>query len=537
MNFETIIVGGGPAALQLGYFLQKGGHNYVILEKAPIAGSFFDRYPHSGQLISINKKHTGSSDPEFNLRHDWNSLLSDDETMRFTNYSDEYYPDHKDLVRYLNDFATKFNLNIKYNSEVLEINKEEDGTYSLDVIQGGKKEIKEFTCTKLVIATGLSKEIKPDTIENVKRKIMHYKDYPKDYFKKAENLEAFKNKSVLIIGNGNAAFELGNILIPYTSNIVISGRSTKPWAMTTHYTGDLRSVYLPFYDTFLLKSQNAFDMRESKRLFIDQETSAAPYVLSTKCSASCEVKHKFRFGTKSDFDVIIYCTGRKFDESMFQFELTLTQNEKYPSTNMNYESVDNRNLFFIGSLMHAHDFKESSGGFIHGYRYLIKFFYQMNYSNQYDVQKFNTKTNFKPLLDYIYKRINQSSALYQMYGKMCDIFYHDIKNGEVTYYSNVHINLLNSQMFKEINHYFYSLTFEYGKTLITNIEELGRNEVTIGKESHSLLLHPILNILLPDANGQKNLVERVHFSDDLLADFSNREKYYEKMGRTLRMFF
>jgi cation diffusion facilitator CzcD-associated flavoprotein CzcO len=178
MNFETIIVGGGPAALQLGYFLQKGGYNYVILEKAPIAASFFDRYPHSGKLISINKKYTGREDPEFNLRNDWNSLLSDDETMRFTNYSEEYYPSNKDLVKYMNDFAGKFKLNIQYNSEVVEINKEEDGTYSLDVVQGGKKEIKEFTCTKLIIATGLSKEVKPNYIEDVKRKIMHYKDYP-----------------------------------------------------------------------------------------------------------------------------------------------------------------------------------------------------------------------------------------------------------------------------------------------------------------------------------------------------------------------
>jgi thioredoxin reductase len=535
MNFETIIVGGGPAAIQLGYFLQKGGHKYVILEKAPIAGSFFDRYPLSGKLISINKKHTGSSDPEFNLRHDWNSLLSDDETMRFTNYSDEYYPDQKDLVRYLNDFATKFQLNIKYNSEVLEINKEEDGTYSLDVIHDGKKEIKEFTCTKLVIATGLSKEVKPNYVEDVKRKIMHYKDYPKDYFKKAENLELFKNKSVLIIGNGNSAFELGNLLTPYTSNIVITGRSKKAWAMSTHYTGDLRSIYLPFYDTFLLKSQNGLD-EGINRLFIDQETPTSPYTTSKKCCATCDIKHKFTFGSKSEFDHIIYCTGWKFDDSLFQFEVTIVQNEKYPSINLNYESGNNKNLFFIGSLMHSHDFKESSGGFIHGFRYLIKLFYQMNYSNKYDVQTFRVKGNFKPLLDFIYERINRSSALYQMYGKMSDIFYHDMKNGEVVYYSNVHSNLLNTPIFREINHCFYRVTLEYGQTLVTNIKELGRNDVVVGKESHSYLLHPVLSIFLPDANGERTLVDRVHFSEDLLADFSANDMYYEKMGRALRMF-
>lgn len=537
MNFETIIVGGGPAALQLGYFLEKGGHNYVILEKAPIAGSFFDRYPHSGKLISINKKHTGSSDPEFNLRHDWNSLLSDDDTMRFTNYSDEYYPDHKDLVRYLNDFATKFKLNIKYNSEVLEINKEEDGTYSLDVVQNGKKDIKEFTCTKLVIATGLSKEIKPDVIEDVKRKIMHYKDYPKDYFKKPENLEQFKNKSVLILGGGNSAFELGNVLVPYTSNIIISSRSRKAWAMSTHYTGDLRSVYMPFYDTFLLKSQNGIDGETNDlRLFIDQETPTSPYVTTIKCSALCNIKHTFRYGSKATFDHVIYCTGWKFDDSVFEFEILLTDNQKYPAIKNNYESPNNPNLFFIGALMHSLDFKKSSGGFIHGFRYLINYFYQLNYSQSFYVKTFKVKENFKPLLDFLYERMNRSSALYQMYGQMSDIFYHDIKNGEVVYYLNVHGSLLDNPIFKDIHHTFYTLTLEYGDTIIKQIDKLGANDVSIGKESYSYLLHPILNIYTPSDSG-KTLVEKVHFSEDLLADFSNKNKYYEKMGRTLRMFF
>jgi len=103
---KNIIIGAGPAGIQLGYFFQKAGIDYVILEKAEKAGSFFDTYPHSGQLISINKKNTGSDVPDFNLRHDWNSLLSED-GPKFTTYTDAYYPDHTHLVAYMNDFANK----------------------------------------------------------------------------------------------------------------------------------------------------------------------------------------------------------------------------------------------------------------------------------------------------------------------------------------------------------------------------------------------------------------------------------------------
>jgi hypothetical protein len=287
----------------------------------------------------------------------------------------------------------------------------------------------------------------------------------------------------------------------------------------------------------LLKSQNGIEGEGGGvKFYIDQETPNSPYVTSKKCSAVCPIKHPYRFGPKAEFDHIIYCTGWKFDDSIFQFEMLLTDNEKYPAIKPNYESANNTNLFFIGSLMHSLDFKKSSGGFIHGFRYLIKFFYQLNYSNSFDVQTFKVKNNFKPLLDHLYERMNSTSALYQMYGQMSDIFYHDINSEEVKYYSNVHLSLLDHPMFKDKQHTFYTLTLEYGDTIIKQIDNLGANDVSIGKESYSYLLHPILSIF-SSSTGKKDLLDRVHFSEDLLADFSRNEKYYEKMGRSLRMFF
>jgi hypothetical protein len=52
------------------------------------------------QLISINKVFTGRGDPEYNLRHDWNSLLNE-EGLLFKNYSASYYPSADDLVKYV----------------------------------------------------------------------------------------------------------------------------------------------------------------------------------------------------------------------------------------------------------------------------------------------------------------------------------------------------------------------------------------------------------------------------------------------------
>src|SRR5688572_15182827 len=113
---DYLVLGAGPAGLQLGYFLEKTGRDYQILEAGPVPGSFFRIFPRHRKLISINKRFTGSDDPEVNLRTDWNSLLSDDPRLRFTRYSDRYFPDAAELSRYLEDFAREQMLRVKYNT-------------------------------------------------------------------------------------------------------------------------------------------------------------------------------------------------------------------------------------------------------------------------------------------------------------------------------------------------------------------------------------------------------------------------------------
>ncbi|MFC7644137.1 hypothetical protein ACFQX6_27940 [Streptosporangium lutulentum] len=62
------------------------------MERERLAGGFFSRFPRHRRLISLNKVHTLSDDPETQLRWDWNSLLSDDPSLLFPQYSDDYFP-------------------------------------------------------------------------------------------------------------------------------------------------------------------------------------------------------------------------------------------------------------------------------------------------------------------------------------------------------------------------------------------------------------------------------------------------------------
>ena len=141
MFIKNIVIGAGPAGVQIGYFFEKMGIEYRIFEQSSGVASFFSKYPLSGKLISINKKHTGSDIPDFNLRHDWNSLLSE-EQMLFTEYSDEYYPDRNDLVDYLTDFSKEGKLKIQFDSRVVSISRK-NNQYSIVVAKQRKEDAED----------------------------------------------------------------------------------------------------------------------------------------------------------------------------------------------------------------------------------------------------------------------------------------------------------------------------------------------------------------------------------------------------------
>ena len=128
------------------------------------------------------------------------------------------------------------------------------------------------------------------------------------------------------------------------------------------------------------------------------------------------------------YDEIIFCTGWLFDDSIFEFKINLTKDKKYPEISSNFESINHKNLYFIGTIGHSLDKKKSSGGFIHGFRYLIQFFLRINYDIPF-IKTFIPYNNdfscYDILKNKIVTRINTASSIYQMFGVITDIFYYD----------------------------------------------------------------------------------------------------------------
>lgn len=522
--YENIIIGAGPAGLQLAYYFSKNNINYVVIEKENKCGSFFDKYPHSGKLISINKIYNGNDDPDFNLRHDWNSLLNDDNFL-FKNYSRDYYPESKDLYKYLNEFALHFNLNILFNTTVKKVTKNHNNeTY--DIFLDDKE---MYNCNKLIVSSGMNVPniSSCNKTINDKKLVLHYSQFPKGYFRDEKNLEKYTNKRLAIIGGGNASYELGNMLMSYCSSIIIVSKPMnkgKNLSIISHYSGDIRSVYYPFLDSFYLKSLNGIstyeDIKNLKIMRIDDKNDKNynKFIL-----INCDNNMMERYL----YDEIILCTGYRFNNNIFSFPLLLCNKKKYPLTKYNYESINNKNLFFIGSLMHVHDNGRSSGGFIHGFRYLIKLFTNINYNIPFVNFKFkynnDIKECYRNLCYHIMYRINNASSLYQMYGVLCDIFYYDNINKEIVYYHDLSQEYALKNM-NELN--ICLILLNYGPKII-NIYELGAFHEKDPKFLHCKIYN------YTKQNNEYICINETILPEELLLDFSC-DHYYELLYKAIK---
>ena len=72
--------------------------NY-ILNKSKTSAS-------SNELMDVSREiQNFTNDAEFNMRHDWNSLICDNPKIRLKKFTTKYYPHADDFVKYLNYFT------------------------------------------------------------------------------------------------------------------------------------------------------------------------------------------------------------------------------------------------------------------------------------------------------------------------------------------------------------------------------------------------------------------------------------------------
>ncbi|MFC1997598.1 NAD(P)-binding domain-containing protein [Chloroflexota bacterium] len=485
-DFDYLILGAGPAGLQLGYHLKENNRDYLILERSDSAGAFFKDMPRHRFLLSINKVYTGTNDPQANLRWDWNSLLSNDDEMLFKHYSKRYFPDAGDLYKYFSDYAVHFDLNIQFNTLVKKVSKKNE------IFEVTDADGKKYKGKRLIVATGLFKSNDPG--------IPGF-EYCDSYEEHSLNPQDYIDQRVLVIGKGNSAVETASNLIETAATIHVCSPDSLTLAWQSHYVGHLRAVNNDFLDTYQLKAQNAIlDATIHK---IERENG--------KYQVHIGYSHAKGQKTIVPYDKVIACTGFKFDNSIFDETCTpnLAINDKFPEQTSEWESTNVPDMYVAGTLMHACDYRKTMSGFIHGFRHNIHALSRVFEQKYHDIP-WPSKVidaNPKSILSLIVNRITTDPAMFLQPGFLGDLIIVSEPKNTAEYFEGLRLDNIMDSAFKENDHY-YTVSLEYGHFAGDPFSiERDPNPEKGGEADY---LHPVIR-----RYNQGKLVTEHHILDDL----------------------
>ncbi|MEV7007935.1 NAD(P)-binding domain-containing protein [Streptosporangium sp. NPDC051022] len=389
-----VVVGAGPAGLQIGYFLQERGADYVILERERSAGGFFTRFPRHRRLISLNKVRTWSDDPEIRLRWDWNSLLSDDPSLLFPHYSDDYFPSPDDLRRYLTDFHTTHDLRIAFGTGVSRVIGKEG--FRLETEDG-----REIQAECLIWAGGWGGPNIPD-IPGI--------EHAEGYEEMAVDPEPFLGKRVLILGKGNAAFETAHALRDHASLIHLASPRPVRLAWNSRQPGDVCGSYGALLDSHRFTAFHTLLDCTVERIGFDGATYTA------------DIVHSHAGGEREtlEYDAVLRCTGFRMGTEVFADGLRTVPGGRLPAIGPDWESADLDGLYIAGTMMQARDAGRGSSAFIYGFRYNLRTLSRL-LAERYDgIRLPHTTVPRRELVRSILDRVNRSSALWAQAGYLAD---------------------------------------------------------------------------------------------------------------------
>lgn len=231
---------------------------------------------------------------------------------------------------------------------------------------------------------------------------------------------------------------------------------------------------------------------------LEKPDQLPPHLKGVQEGHSLTFEERFQNVDRYCYDVIIRCTGFKFDSSIFEFPVETDggrTGKKYPKLTPEYESASVEGLYAAGTLAHIRDFRRSSGGFVHGFRYtaraLFKLLEQKNHGvpwprvevllDERDDESTgggfgwfgSSEDQLQTLSHKVTDRMDSSSGLYQMFNELCDLVIlpradvryaakqdGDTSNLKAEYLEEVPLDLVPT--FVDADREYVVLTMEYG---------------------------------------------------------------------------
>ncbi len=492
-----LIVGAGPAGLQLSYFLQQAGADYLTLEREAAPAHFFRRFPRHRRLISLNKVHTTSDDPEIRLRWDWNSLLNHEPRLLFPEYSGEYLPHADDLVRYLTEFQRFHALRVRYNTRVLGIGRAADGDGF--VVRTGDGVI-YASC--VIVATGWGAPYVPP-IRGIEHAV-GYEDVKTDP-------AAFAGQRVLIIGKGNSAFETAHAIFGRAAMVHVASRQPLRLAWNTKHPGDVRGQYGAFLDSYQFKT-----LHSVLDCVIDEIRP-----VGDRFHVSITYSHAQGETAVLEYESVIRCTGFRMDDSIFGDECrpTMEHDDRLPRVRPDWQADGVDGLYFAGTIAQARDLKRASSAFIDGFRYNLRTLSALLRERYEGVALAcdQVPADASALTTLVLDRVNYSSALWTQFEYLCDALVLDPGGESLCHYTDLPEDYAVDR-FRESEHY-YTVTLRWGRAEYADIFAIDRHPVP-HRAAESAFIHPVVR-----RYRYGELVAERHLLEDLLAEWRRHERH------------
>ena len=229
----------------------------------------------------------------------------------------------------------------------------------------------------------------------------------------------------------------------------------------------VRSRHLGFLDQFYLKSMDALlppryanGVLPSEKRHHDHELAPRPQRAPPGGCSFYGLKSAGR-AAGPFFDVVVNCTGFKSDLGFLAGVLPEVP-DKYPPTTPFYESRDAPGLYFLGALMHGRDARRSSGGFVHGFRYLIRSALTKLRCDRHGARWPRTELAVGDFGAAALRRASSASAPFQCFGVLCDLY--AFSGDAVARFDDVPVAAAPEDVDAALAPDFYvRATFEYGR--------------------------------------------------------------------------
>lgn len=496
-HHRYLVVGAGPAGLQLGYYLQQAGCDYLVVERSATPAGFFRTFPRHRRLISLNKVHATSTDPEIRLRWDWNSLLHTPADLPFATYSAEYFPHADDLVRYLGDFAAHHGLAVRYDTEVRRIDRHGSGfrlTTSGDPL----------TCDCLIVATGWGRPNVPDIVGI---------EHATGYESMATDPDHYAGHRVLIIGKGNSAFETASSMLGTASMIHLASPRPLRLAWNTKHPGDVRGHHGAVLDSYQFKT-----LHSVLDCVIDEIRP-----VGDRFQVHLTYSHADGETAVMEYESVLRCTGFAMDTAPFgpAVRPDLVANGRLPATRPDWQSTNVDGLYFAGTLAQDRDLKKASSAFIDGFRYNLRTLTALlrERYEQVALPSEPVAADAGRLTERMLGRVNWSSALWTQFEFLCDAYVAD-GPGRLRHYVDLPEDYAVDRFGQDD---LYTVGLRWGRDEYHDVFAIERHPQP-DRAAESAFIHPVIRRYTGGA-----LVAEMHLLEDLLAEWTRPERHVEPL--------